>query len=75
MTKTLIDKSVYEQMDNKTLIKKQQEIQILISKSFSNSVSKDMIEDLTTIQKYIDAEIDNRLDDGRMDEDELDEEV
>ena len=32
-----------------------------------------MVEDLTTIQQYIDEEIDKRLDDGRMDEDELDE--
>lgn len=73
MTKTLIDKTVYEKMDNPTLIKKQQEIQVLISKSFSKSVSPDMVEDLTTIQKYIDEEVDKRLDDGRMNEDELDE--
>lgn len=73
MTKTLIDKTVYERMDNPTLIKKQQEIQVLISKSFSNTVTADMLENYTEIQKYIDEEIDKRLDDGRMDEDELDE--
>ena len=73
MTKTLIDKTVYEKMDNPTLIKKHQEIQVLISKSFSNTVNADMLENYTEIQKYIDEEIDKRLDDGRMDEDELDE--
>lgn len=73
MAKTLIDKNVYKDLDNKTLLEKQKEIVIKISKLMNNKTPPDLMEDLTLIQQYIDEEVDARLDDGRMDEDELDE--
>ena len=73
MTKTLIDKNVYKDMDNKTLLTRKRELEIKISKLMNSRTPADLMEDLSTIQKYIDEEIDDRLDDGRMDEDELEE--
>ena len=73
MTKTLIDKNVYKDMDNKTLLTRKRELEIKISKLMNSRTPADLMEDLSTIQKFIDEEIDDRLDDGRMDEDELEE--
>lgn len=73
MTKTFIDKSVYTQMSNADLIKKQEEAEIQLAKLKLVKVSSDTIADLETIYNYITNEIDRRLEDGTMDEDELEE--
>lgn len=73
MTKTFIDKSVYTQMSNADLIKKQEEAEIQLAKLKLVKVSSDTVADLETIYNYITDEIDRRLEDGTMDEDELEE--
>lgn len=73
MTKTFIDKSVYTQMSNADLIKKQEEAEIQLAKLKLVKVSSDTVIDLETIYNYITDEIDRRLEDGTMDEDELEE--
>lgn len=73
MTKTFIDKSVYTQMSNVDLIKKQEEAEIQLAKLKLVKVSSDTVADLETIYNYITDEIDRRLEDGTMDEDELEE--
>lgn len=73
MVKTFIDKSVYTQMSNADLIKKQEELEIQLAKLKVVKVSSDIAIDLETIYNYITDEIDRRLDDGTMDEDELEE--
>lgn len=73
MTKTYIDKSIYLNMPNKDLIKKQEEIEILLAKIKVMKVSNDTKEDVETIYNFITDEIDRRLENGSLDEDELEE--
>ena len=73
MTKTHIDKSIYLNMPNKDLIKKQEEIEILLAKIKVMKVSNDTKEDVETIYNFITDEIDRRLENGSLDEDELEE--
>ena len=73
MTKTYIDKSIYLNMPNKDLIKKQEEVEILLAKMKVMKVSNDTKEDIETIYNFITDEIDRRLENGSLDEDELEE--
>lgn len=73
MTETYIDKSIYLNMPNKDLIKKQEEIEILLAKIKVMKVSNDTKEDVETIYNFITDEIDRRLENGSLDEDELEE--
>ena len=73
MTKTYIDKSIYLNMPNKDLIKKQEEIEILLAKIKVMKASNDTKEDVETIYNFITDEIDRRLENGSLDEDELEE--
>ena len=74
MANILIDENIYQDLSNKDLIKKQEDIEIKLSKArVMSSLPADIVEDLTKLAMIIDREIDRRLDDGTMDEDELEE--
>ena len=73
MPKTYFEASNYKSLNNKELLEKQEEINIKISKAQTGFVPADIVDTMLMIQKAIDDEIDARLDDGRMQEDELDE--
>lgn len=73
MPSAVISKEIYQNMSNKELIEKQQDIEIKISKAQVSKFPADILNDMIKIREYIDEEINLRLDDGRMDEDELDE--
>lgn len=72
MASCFIDKTIYQNLSNEDLIKKQEEVLNRISLINSGKFPKDIANDLETVLVYIDEEIDKRLEDGRMDEDELD---
>ncbi len=72
MASCFIDKTIYQNLSNEDLIKKQEEVLNRISLVNSGKFPKDITNDLETVLVYIDEEIDKRLEDGRMDEDELD---
>lgn len=72
MASCFIDKTIYQNLSNEDLIKKQEEVLNRISLINSGKFPKDVANDLETVLVYIDEEIDKRLEDGRMDEDELD---
>jgi len=71
MTKTLIDKKIYKMMKNNELIKKQEELEVLMAKIRLMKVPNDTKEDIEAIYNYITEEIDKRLEEGTIDEDEL----
>lgn len=74
MANILINENIYQDLSNKDLIKKQEDIEIKLSKArVMSSLPADIVEDLTKLAMIIDREIDRRLDDGTMDEDELEE--
>lgn len=74
MANILINENIYQDLSNKDLIKKQEDIEIKLSKArIMSSLPADIVEDLTKLAMIIDREIDRRLDDGTMDEDELEE--
>lgn len=74
MANILINENIYQDLSNKDLIKKQEDVEIKLSKArVMSSLPSDIIEDLTKLAMIIDREIDRRLDDGTMDEDELEE--
>jgi hypothetical protein len=74
MANILIDENIYKDLSNKDLIKKQEDIEIKLSKArVMSSLPADIVEDLTKLAMIIDREIDRRLDNGTMDEDELEE--
>lgn len=73
MPKTYFEANSYKSLSNKDLIKKQEEIEIKISKAESGFLPKDLVESMLEIRDAISQEIDNRLDAGTMSEDELDE--
>lgn len=73
MSKTYFEPTSYKSLSNKDLLKKQEEIGIKISKAQSGFIPADLVDTMLEMQKQIDAEVDARLDDGRMNEDELDE--
>ena len=73
MSKTYFEPTSYKSLTNKDLLKKQEEIDIKISKAQSGFIPADLVDTMLEMQKQIDAEVDARLDDGRMSEDELDE--
>lgn len=73
MANVYITKDIVTSLDNKALIEKSQDIDVKISKARVKGFPQNIFEDMLKIQKWIDEEIDARLDDGRMDEDELDE--
>lgn len=74
MANILINENIYQDLSNKDLIKKQEDIEIKLSKArVMSSLPTDIVEDLTKLAMIIDREIDRRLDDGTMDEDELEE--
>ena len=71
MPSSVITRDIYQKMDNKELIDKQRDIEIKISKAQVRGFPADIFNDMVTIRSYIDDEINARLDDGRIDEDEL----
>ena len=74
MANILISENIYQDLSNKDLIKKQEDVEIKLSKArVMSSLPSDIIEDLTKLAMIIDREIDRRLDNGTMDEDELEE--
>lgn len=73
MPKTYFEANSYKSLSNKDLIKKQEEIEIKISKAESGFLPKDIVESMLEIRDAISHEIDSRLDAGTMSEDELDE--
>ena len=73
MPKIYFESSIYKSLTNQELLKKQEEIDIKISKCESGLFPKDMIDTMLELQKVIDEEVDARLEDGRMSEDELEE--
>jgi len=73
MPKTYFEPTNYKSLSNRDLIKKQEEIEIKISKAESGFIPRDLVESMIEIEKAINNEIDYRLDAGTMQEDELDE--
>lgn len=74
MANILIDYSVFSSLSNKELIKKQQELEIKISKArVMSNLPNGIMEDMVKMAEIIDNVIAKRLDDGSMNEDELDE--
>ena len=73
MPKTYFEANSYKSLSNKDLIKKQEEIEIKISKAESGFLPKDLVESMMEMRDAISQEIDARLDAGTMSEDELDE--
>ena len=73
MPKTYFEANNYKSMSNKDLIKKQEELEIKISKAESGFIPKDLVESMMEMRNAISNEIDERLDAGTMSEDELDE--
>ena len=71
MANSYMTKDIVTNLDNKTLIEKSQDIEVKISKARVKGFPQNIFEDMLKIQRWIDDEIDARLDDGRMDEDEL----
>lgn len=67
----VITKDIYQNMSNKELIEKQKDIEIKISKAQVHGFPADIFNDMVKVRTYIDDEINARLDDGRMDDDEL----
>lgn len=73
MPKPFFENDIYKSLSNKDLLKKQEEIQIKISKAETGLLPSDLVDSMLEMQKLIDKEVDERLDDGRMSEDELEE--
>ena len=73
MASAYMTKDIITSLDNKALIEKSNDVDVKISKASVGNVPQEILNDLLTIQKWIDEEIDARLDDGRLDEDELEE--
>ena len=74
MANILINENIYQDLSNKDLIKKQEDVEIKLSKArVMSSLPSDIIEDLSKLAMIIDREIERRLEDGTMDEDELEE--
>ena len=73
MASAYMTKDIITSLDNKALIEKSNDVDVKISKASVGIVPQEILNDLLTIQKWIDEEIDARLDDGRLDEDELEE--
>lgn len=74
MANIFISDKLYKTLTNKELIKKQQELELKLSRARTMTcIPKDVIYDMTTLINIIDDEINKRLNNGDMDEDELDE--
>lgn len=73
MPKTYFEANSYKSLSNKELLKKQEEIEIKLSKAEVGFLPSDIIESMEQMRKTLNEEVDARLDDGRMNEDELDE--
>ena len=74
MPKTYFENDIYKNLSNKELLKKQEEIEIKISKAeTAGFMSPELVESMLKMRELIDKEVDERLDDGRMSEDELEE--
>lgn len=75
MPKVFFENDIYKSLTNKELLKKQEELEIKISKAETGLLPSDLVDSMLEMQKLIDKEVDERLDDGRMTEDELEEEL
>lgn len=73
MPKPFFENDIYKSLSNKDLLKKQEEIQIKISKAKTGLLPSDLVDSMFEMQKAINQEVDKRLDDGSMQEDELEE--
>lgn len=76
MPSVLIDDNMFESLTNKELVEKQEELEIKYSKAMIiNSLPYEQLLDMEKVLKIIDNEINKRLANGTMDEDELDDEL
>lgn len=66
-------KEMFQKLDNKELITKQMDINAKIERASVKGFPQTIYNDMIQIRNWIEEEIDARLDDGRMDEDELEE--
>lgn len=74
MPNIVITSTMYDSLTNKELIQKQQDLEIKISKArVMSSLPHGMMEDMMKLAELIDNVIAKRLEDGTMDEDELEE--
>lgn len=74
MPNIVITPTMYDSLTNKELIQKQQDLEIKISKArVMSSLPNGMMEDMMKLADLIDNVIAKRLEDGTMDEDELEE--
>ena len=71
MVSSYMEKDVVTKLDNKELISKQQDINAKLARASVRGFPVDLYNDMIKLRDWIEAEIDARLDDGRMDEDEL----
>lgn len=74
MANIVIDPTMYNNLTNKELIAKQQDLEIKLSKArVMSNIPQGVLEDMLKIADLLDNIIAKRLEDGTMDEDELDE--
>ncbi len=74
MANIVIEPTMYDSLSNKELIQKQQELEIKISKArVMSTLPNGVMEDMIKLADLIDNVIAKRLEDGTMDEDELEE--
>ena len=73
MPSIYMTKDMFQSLSNEELIVKQRDINAKIERANVKGLSPDIFNDMVQIRNWIEEEIDARIDDGRMDEDELDE--
>lgn len=73
MPSIYMTKDMFQSLSNEELIVKQRDINAKIERANVKGLSPDIFNDMVQIRNWVEEEIDARIDDGRMDEDELDE--
>lgn len=73
MPSVYMTKEMFQKLNNKELITKQMDINAKIERASVKEFPQNIYNDMIQIRNWIEEEIDARLDDGRMDEDELEE--
>lgn len=76
MPSVLLNDNMFKNLTNKELIEKQQELEIKYSKAMViNSLPYEQLLDMEKVLQIVDNEINKRLENGSMDEDELEEDL
>lgn len=75
MALAFFDKATILGLSNAELIKKQQQFEIKIAQTRTIKCHPDIIKSMEEVYNAITFEIDRRLDDGIMDEDELEDDL